>query len=43
MSSIPAELYKTNSPNWLPTLHMGHSKRSKDKCNDVARYERDKE
>ena len=36
----PAKLYETNSPNWLPTLHLGHTKQSAQTSVTVERYER---
>ena len=39
----PAKLYKINSPNWLPTLHLGHTKQSAQTTSSstvsVKRYE----
>ena len=41
---IPAKLYETNSPNWLPTLNLGHTKQSTQTkvqtTVSVERYER---
>ena len=36
----PAKLYETNSPNWLSTLHLGHTKQSAQTSVTVERYER---
>ena len=33
-------LYETNSPNWLPTLNMGHNKLSTKTPVNSERYER---
>ena len=33
----PAKLYKFTSPNWLPTLNLGHTKRNNNA--DYTRYE----
>ena len=27
MLGKPAKLHETNSPNWLPTLHLGHKRK----------------
>ena len=40
MLGKPAKLYETNSPNWLPTLHLGHTKQSAQTPVTVERYER---
>ena len=42
VSGKPASLYSTNDPDWLPTLNMGHSKRSSTVpvSVHVERYER---
>jgi len=43
MSGKPADLYDTSNPDWLPTLHMGHSKQTKSDqivSANVERYER---
>ena len=42
LSGEPADLYDVNNPDWLPTLHMGHSKGT-GSSHDAARYERGKE
>ena len=40
----PAKLHEINSPNWLPTLHLGHTKQSAQTTSSstvsVDRYER---
>ena len=36
----PAKFYEINSPNWLPTLHLGHMKQSAQTSVTVERYER---
>ena len=43
MSGKPTGLYDTTSPDWLPTLYMGHSKKSKNDqvvSANIERYER---
>ena len=44
MLDKPAKLYETNSPNWLPTLNLGHTKQSAQTkvqtTASVERYER---
>ena len=40
MSGKPAKLYETSSPNWLPTLDLGHSKPTAQMTVSVERYER---
>jgi len=43
VSGKPADLYDTTSPDWLPTLHMGHSKKTKNDqvvSANIERYER---
>ena len=36
----PAMLYETNSPNWLPTLNLGHKKHSTRTPVNMERYKR---
>jgi len=44
VSGKPAGLTNVNNLDWLPTLHMEHSKWSTGtQCNDTVRYERAKE
>ena len=44
ISKRPAYLYDTSNPDWLPTLHLGHTKSSsvqeEDVATSVARFER---
>ena len=41
VSGKPAYLFDTNNPDWLPTLNLGHSKRSaRPSSSAIDRYER---
>ncbi len=42
LSGKPAQLYDVNNPDWLPTLHLGHSKIATEAPVSLAkeRYER---
>ena len=40
MTGKPAMLYETSSPNWLPTLNLGHKKQSARTPVNTERYER---
>lgn len=42
ISNEPADLYDVDNPAWLPTLHLGHSKRNEDQSAALDRWERAK-
>ena len=42
VSNEPADLYDVDNPAWLPTLHLGHSRKKEDHPAVVERWERAK-
>ena len=40
VSGKPAYLYDESNPDWLPSLHLGHSKKSESKKESTERWER---